>query len=44
MVMVYVTLISKGAKTIDDVPKNLKEAVLKELNNLGLDGYGKPLN
>ena len=43
MVTVYVTLIVRGRKTIDEVPSNLKEAVLSELKILGLDGYGNPL-
>lgn len=43
MVDVYVTLIVYGRRTIDKVPANQKEAVLADLNTMGLDGYGKPL-
>ena len=32
MVKIYANLIKKGLKTIDDVPENLKEEVLKLLN------------
>lgn len=32
MAQIYATLIRKGLKTIDDVPKNLKKAVQKILN------------
>lgn len=31
MVKVYADLIRRGVKTIDDVPENLREAVLEEL-------------
>lgn len=31
MIKIYVSLIRKGLKTIDDVPEKLKEAVKKEL-------------
>lgn len=43
MIDVYVTLIVYGRRTIDKVPTNLKDAVLADLNAMGLDGYGKPL-
>lgn len=43
MVDVYVALIINGRRTIDQVPANLRPAVLAELNALGLDGYGNPL-
>lgn len=43
MVDVYVALIIRGRRTIDQVPANLQDAVLAVLNALGLDGYGKPL-
>ena len=43
MVDVYVTLIVYGRRTIDKVPPHQKEAVLADLNAMGLDGYGKPL-
>lgn len=32
MTQIYATLIRKGLKTIDDVPKNLKKAVQKILD------------
>ena len=31
MVKIYVALIRKGLKTIDDVPEGIREAVRKEL-------------
>lgn len=43
MVDVYVALIVKGRRTIDQVPENLKAAVQAELTALELDGYGKPV-
>jgi hypothetical protein len=43
MVDVYIALIIYKLRTIDQVPKNLRPAVLAELNALGLDGYGNPL-
>ena len=43
MVAIYVALIIYGRRTIDTVPGLLKEAVLADLNAIGLDGYGKPL-
>lgn len=43
MVDVYVALIIRGRRTINQVPEKLREQVLAELNELGLDGYGKPL-
>lgn len=33
MVKVYVSLILKGRKTIDEVPDNIRDLVQKELNN-----------
>ena len=33
MVKVYVSLIRKGRKTIDEVPENIRDLVQKELNN-----------
>lgn len=32
MAQIYATLLRKGLKTIDDVPKNLKKAVQKILD------------
>ncbi len=43
MVDVYVALIVKKRRTIEQVPAQLQEAVLAELAALGLDGYGNPL-
>jgi hypothetical protein len=43
MVDVYVALIIKKRRTIEQVPAQLKDAVLAELNALGLDGNGNPL-
>lgn len=43
MIAVYVALIVAGRRTIDKVPKALKNDVLAELEALGLDGYGNPL-
>lgn len=33
MVKVYVSLILKGRKTINEVPENIRDLVQKELNN-----------
>lgn len=33
MVKVYVSLIRKGRKTINEVPENIRDLVQKELNN-----------
>jgi hypothetical protein len=43
MVAVYVALIVNHRRTIEQVPVNLREAVLAELTALGLDGNGNPL-
>lgn len=43
MVTIYVALIVAGRRTIDRVPKALRDAVLADLAALGLDGYGQPL-
>lgn len=46
MVDVYVTLIVHtdiSGYTIENVPEQLRPAVLAKLAILGLDGYGKPL-
>lgn len=43
MVDVYVTLIVYKRRTIDQVPVALKDAVLADLNAMGLDGYGNPI-
>ncbi|MFM9413355.1 CD1375 family protein [Peptococcus simiae] len=43
MVAIYVALIIYGRRTIDTVPRHLRDAVLADLKALGLDGYGKAL-
>jgi hypothetical protein len=43
MVDVYVTLIVYHRRTIEQVPVSLQEAVLADLNAIGLDGYGNPI-
>lgn len=43
MVDVYVALIVKGRRTIEQVPSSLRQQVLDELAALGLDGSGNPL-
>ena len=43
MIDLYVALIINGRRTIDKVPARYKDAVLADLNALGLDGYGNPL-
>lgn len=40
MVDVYVALIVKGRRTIEQVPSSLKQQVLEELTALGLDLNG----
>lgn len=37
MVKIYVELIKKGLKTIDDVPEKIKEKVKKMLKEMGDD-------
>lgn len=43
MPKIYRNLIKKKQMTIDDVPDRYKEATLKLLNEIELDGYGQPL-
>lgn len=43
VVDVYVTLIVYKRRTINQVPVALKDAVLADLNAMGLDGYGNPI-
>lgn len=43
MVDLYVALIINKRRTIDQVPAQFKDAVLADLNALGLDGYGNPI-
>lgn len=40
MVNLFVTLIIKGKRTIDEVPTNLKEEVITKLNEPGYDESG----
>jgi len=42
-VTIFVSLIVGGRRTIEQVPDNLKDAVLADLNAMGLDGYGNPI-
>ena len=43
MVDVYIALIVRKLRTIDQVPTQLRVKVLEGLNAIGLDGYGNPL-
>lgn len=43
MVDVYVALIVRHRRTINDVPEALRPAVSLELTELGLDGNGDPI-
>ena len=43
MVDLYVALIIAGRRTIDQVPAKFRQAVIADLNALGLDEYGNPL-
>lgn len=43
MVEVYATLIIRGRKTIDQVPKKLRQKVIERLRELGCDENGNPL-
>ena len=42
-VTIFVSLIVAGRRTIEDVPSNLKDGCLADLEAMGLDGYGQPL-
>ena len=44
MAEVYRNLIYKKEITIDEVPIKYKESTLALLKEIGLDGYGNPLN
>ncbi|MEF2825325.1 MAG: CD1375 family protein [Peptococcaceae bacterium] len=44
MRVVYVALIVNGRMTIDGVSKNLRAVVLADLEALGVDGQGMPLD
>lgn len=39
----YVTLIMVKRRTIDNVLPHLQDKVLKDLEAMGLDGYGNPI-
>lgn len=43
MVDVYIALIVRKLRTIDQVPVQLRAKVLEGLNAIGLDGYGNQL-
>lgn len=43
VVAVYVALIVAGRRTIDNVPVKLRDAVLADLEALGLDGNGQSI-
>lgn len=43
MARIYANLIEKKIKTIDQVPKKYKDAMLKILEKDEYDGYGDPL-
>ena len=40
---IFADLIEAGRRTIEDVPSNLKDGCLADLEAMGLDGYGQPL-
>ncbi|WP_162985606.1 CD1375 family protein [Virgibacillus halodenitrificans] len=42
-VTIFVSLIVAERRNINDVPSNLKDAVLLDLEAMGLDGFGKSL-
>ena len=43
MIELYVALIINGSRTFDRVPARYKQAVLEQLNALGLDENGNPM-
>ena len=43
MVDLYVALIIAGRRTIGQVPAKFREAVIADLNALGLDENGEPM-
>lgn len=43
MVDMYVALVIAGRRNIDTVPAKFQTDVLADLNAIGLDGYGNPL-
>lgn len=43
LIDVYVALIVAKRRNIDQVPEHMRPAVLADLNALGLDGYGDPI-
>lgn len=42
-VTISVSLIVAKRKNINDIPANLRDAVLEDLNAIGFDGYGEPV-
>lgn len=44
MVDVYVCLIIKGLRTIDQVPTKQRQAVIDTLKSMNLDEEGNPIN
>lgn len=42
-VTIFVSLIVAKRRNIDGVPAHLKADVLADLNAMGLDGYGNPI-
>ena len=43
MVDMYVALVFAGRRNINTVPAKFQKEVLADLNAIGLDGYGNPL-
>lgn len=43
MADIYVGLIVYGRRTIDDIPERFREAVLADLTEMHVDGYGNPV-
>ncbi|TDQ35298.1 CD1375 family protein [Aureibacillus halotolerans] len=43
-VVVYATLVIAGRRTYEQVPDGLKNAVKTELNSMGLDENGQPVD
>lgn len=43
MVSLYTALIIAGRRTINDVPEKFREAVMADLEALGVDGAGNPV-
>lgn len=43
MINLYATLIRNKRRTIDQIPKNLRTAVIDKLKELGYDDNGDPI-